>query len=340
MKKIIEIKNLTKIYDKRSTGGISELNFDIFEGELLSILGPSGSGKTTFLNCLYKKIQDYTGEINFIEDASFSYVDQKSHLDETKNVFENILNDLDSEIEEEKRINQVRTTLSLFEITNESEKMPHELSGGQYQRVLIAKALVTNPTVLLFDEAFGHLDEKLRYELSNEIFPLLKSKDITLISVTHNNNEAMSFSDRLLILNHGKLQAIGKPKNLYHTPPNLFSASFFGFSNVFATSFKKLESELQFKLLGKDLTVPYPANFELKDQEGLVILPEAALEYNEKGQFKGQVLASYFQGYFTLLELKVSDSFINILIPSSTFQGQANIRFDIKQNELKYINEV
>ena len=340
MKKIIEIKKLTKIYDKRNTGGISNLTFDIYEGEILSILGPSGSGKTTLLNCLYQKIQDYNGEINVLDKVTFSYVDQKSQLDDNLNVFENILHPLDKNISEEKRINQVRTTLSLFEITNETEKMPSELSGGQYQRVLIARALVTNPTVLLFDEAFGHLDEKLRYELSNEIFPLLKSKDITLISITHNNKEAMSFSDRLLILNHGKKQALGSPQDLYHRPPNLFTASFFGFANCFATRFEVIEDKLSFKILGKKLQVAWQNEFEIKDKEGLVVLPESAVKINDKGLFKAQILSSYFQGFHTLLELRVSDYFLNLLIPSSDLQGKETLRFDILESELKFINEV
>lgn len=340
MKKIIEINELTKIYDQRSTGGIAKLTFDIHEGEILSVLGPSGSGKTTLLNILAGKIKDYQGSIKTLNEMKFSYVDQSFFLDKHLNVFENIFQALDKDIDEEKRINQTRTTLSLFEITNESEKLPNELSGGQYQRALIARAMVTNPTVLLFDEAFGHLDEKLRYELSNEIFPLLKSKDITLINVTHNNKEALAFSDRIMILNFGKMQALDTPKNIYQSPKNLFSAQFFGFGNVVISPLKKSADTMYFKLFGKDLETIYQTDLEFKQDCGLVVIPEESIWINTKGMFKAKVIQDYFQGFYTLLELEVDQQIINALIESDKFNQDKSIRFDIKLDSLRFINEV
>ncbi len=340
MKKIIELKNISKIYDKRNTGGISNLNLDIIEGEVLSILGPSGSGKSTLLNILSSKITDFSGELKTLTEVSISYVDQRSYLDEKLSVFDNILSHLSSEIDEEKRINQVRTTLSLFDITNESERLPHELSGGQYQRVIIARAMVTNPTVLLFDEAFGHLDEKLRHELSNEIFPLLKSKDITLINVTHNNNEALSFSDRVLILNFGKVQAIGTPKDLYQMPPNLFCAQFFGFGNVIVSPFEKKGENLCFKLFNREQELSFPKYLKLEKPEGLVVIPEEAFSIASNGNYKAKVLQSYFRGFNTLLDLSIGETFINALIPSHTYKNEEKINFDINLESLKFISEV
>lgn len=342
MKKIIEVNNLSKIYDKRNTGGISKVSFDLFEGEILSILGPSGSGKSTLLNCLNNFIQDFEGDINQLVDLEISTVRQDESLDEKLTVFENIAKPILNKVsDQEKRTNQVRTTLSQLDITNEMEKYPSELSSGQRQRVIIARALVSNPNLLLFDEAFGHLDEKLRRDLLEELLPLLKEKEITLVSITHHNEEALSYSDRVMILNFGKVQQIDTNTNIYYHPKNLFSAQFFSNSNAIVTSFKKVEDKLTFSLFKQDVSIPFPNNFEFNpEREGLIIIAQEGLILGQDGSFQANVEEKHFKGHNSLYLLRAYDHLLYCLAPSSYAQAGDKVKFSIDFNSLRFMNEV
>jgi len=227
-KPAIIIKNLTHRYDARKTDGIIDLSFSIKKGKVLSLIGPSGSGKTTSLKCLGKILTPESGEINFQEDFSVAYVDQATNLEEDFTVYENLEKEILTDIDDsEKRSNQIRTTLALLEITNEINSLVKNISGGQRQRIIIAKALVKNPTLLLLDEPFANLDKTLRTVLLDELFELFRKQEITIVWVTHNTEEALSYSDEIALLNFGSLQQIGTPRELYYKPKNLFSAQYF-----------------------------------------------------------------------------------------------------------------
>ena len=171
MQPLVNIKNLNHRYDPRTTAGISNLSFSVTQGEVLSLIGPSGSGKTTTLKCLAQIIEDYEGDISFSDTCEISYVSQESILDEEKSVMENLDTYLSITVSDKmRRENQIRSTLAQLEITNEINSLVKNISGGQKQRVVIAKALITNPTLLLLDEPFANLDKSLRTELLEYLF--------------------------------------------------------------------------------------------------------------------------------------------------------------------------
>lgn len=342
MKTLIKINDLTKIYDKRNTGGISNLTFEIKEGEILSILGPSGSGKTTLLNCLNQKITNYLGNIEALSELEISTVEQDESLDENLNVFDNIAKPILNKVpDEEKRINQVRTTLSQLDITNEMEKFPNELSSGQKQRVIIARALVSNPNLLLFDEAFGHLDEKLRRDLLEELLSLLKEKEITLVSITHHNEEALSYSDRIMILNFGKIQHIGTTDEVYHRPKNLFAAQFFSNSNALVTTFAQENGLLTFNLFNKEVKIPFPQSLEIiAGKEGLVIVSQEGILISQDGNYKGKIIEKHFKGHNSLYLIQSYERLLYCLAPSSIGKLNESVRFSIDFNSLRFLSEV
>jgi len=342
MKKLLSLKSLSHIYDKRNTGGINNLSFDIYEGEVLSVLGPSGSGKSTLLYCLNGKISNKEDSIEKHQELIISTVSQENKLNEKLNVFDNIAQNLRSlSVDEDKVENQVRTTLSYLELTNEIEKMPFELSSGQRQRVIIAQALSTNPNLLLFDEALGHLDATLRRELLNELLPLFKDKNITLINVTHNNDEALSISDRIMLLNYGSLQQLDLTQIIYEYPKNLFSAQFFSNSNAFITPMRIEGDQLHFKIFEADFSSTVPKDFTLSaHNEGLVVASQTCFYFHEKAQFKGKIIEKYFKGDHSLYLIQVNEQLAYAQALTSLGKVDQQVRFDIVLERLRFIGEV
>jgi iron(III) transport system ATP-binding protein len=241
---LLQIRNLKKSYGSAQI--LKGIGLDIEQGELISLLGPSGSGKTTVLRCIAGlEIPDkdsgemlldgkvLSGKGTFLEPEKrrMGMVFQNYAVWPHMNVFDNVAFPLriqakKGEIAREEVRRRTMEALSLVKLDTLSDRFAHQLSGGQQQRVALARALGMKPTLLLLDEPLSNLDAILREELGAEIRRLQKSLNLTTILVTHDQREALSLSDRIIILNHGQIESQGIPETLYSAPPSEFSAEF------------------------------------------------------------------------------------------------------------------
>ena len=247
MKKLIQLKNLTKEYDGQVV--LKGINLDIHENEFVTLLGPSGCGKTTTLRIIGGFEEKSDGEVIFDGyeisqlppyKREINTVFQKYALFPHMNVFENVsfglnLKKLDKEIIRQK----VTNILKLVGLSGFEKRAINQLSGGQQQRIAIARALVNEPKVLLLDEPLGALDLKLRKEMQLELKKIQKEVGITFIYVTHDQEEALTMSDTIVIMNDGLIQQIGTPIDIYNEPENRFVAKFIGESNIIERRYVK-----------------------------------------------------------------------------------------------------
>lgn len=240
MNKLIELKNLTKNFEDQQV--LRGINLDIHENEFLTLLGPSGCGKTTTLRIIAGFEEPSDGQVLFngIEISKVppykrevNTVFQKYALFPHMNVFENIAFGLNIKKMDKNVIRQkVERMLKLVGLTGFGSRDVTLLSGGQQQRVAIARALVNEPKVLLLDEPLGALDAKLRKDMQRELKKIQQEVGITFIYVTHDQEEALSMSDTVVVMNDGEIQQIGSPTDIYNEPENRFVAKFIGESNI------------------------------------------------------------------------------------------------------------
>ena len=240
MAKLIELKGITKSYDGEVI--LNSINLYIRDGEFITLLGPSGCGKTTTLRIIGGFETADEGELYFdgteISDVpphkrQVNTVFQKYALFPHLNVYENIAFPLRmKKIAEEEIKNRVTEMLKMVALSGFENKSVSTLSGGQQQRVAIARALVSHPKVLLLDEPLGALDLKLRKDMQNELKTIQKAIGITFVYVTHDQEEALSMSDTIVVMAEGEIQQIGTPTDIYNEPKNAFVADFIGESNI------------------------------------------------------------------------------------------------------------
>ena len=233
---VIILKDITKKF--RNTTAVKGLSVEIREGELVCLLGPSGCGKSTTLSMIAGLEPPTKGDIFFdgkrvnqveAEDRDIGMVFQNYALYPHMTVGRNIEFPLRMRhIAKAQREERVRAVAGMMQIEDLLNRRPSQLSGGQQQRVAIARALVKRPKILLLDEPFSNLDARLRIELRDEIRSLQKQLGITTIFVTHDQEEAMSISDRILLLKEGVMQQYSTPKDMYTHPANRFTAGFLG----------------------------------------------------------------------------------------------------------------
>jgi len=237
---IIELNNIIKKFDGETV--LDDINLSVKENEFITLLGPSGCGKTTTLRIIGGFETPTSGEVYFdghlMNDVppfkrQLNTVFQKYALFPHMNVFENIAFGLRIKKMEEHIIEgKVMKMLELFNLKNFGKRRIDQLSGGQQQRIAIARALVNEPKVLLLDEPLGALDLKLRKEMQNELKAMQKKIGITFIYVTHDQEEALTMSDTIVVMNDGIIQQMGTPIDIYNEPENAFVADFIGESNI------------------------------------------------------------------------------------------------------------
>lgn len=230
----LEVKNLTKKYNNKTV--LNNISFKVNNGEFLSILGPSGCGKTTLLKILIGIETATSGNIikdnkNITNvDASkrgMGIVFQNYALFPNMTALENVSYALNIQLKDKKKAKE--KSLKMLEMINMTEhlnKYPHELSGGQQQRVAIARTLVLNPDIILFDEAMSALDADNRLHLRKELKDIQKKLKTTMIYITHDQEEAFSLSDRVMILNNGNIEQIDKPNIVFNKPANEYVRNF------------------------------------------------------------------------------------------------------------------
>ncbi len=238
--KIIELRNITKSFDGQVV--LDNISLDIYDNEFLTLLGPSGCGKTTLLRLIGGFETPDAGDILFMgqrindlppHKRNVNTVFQRYALFPHLNVFDNVAFALRERKVPRQEIDQrVEEMLSLVALTGFEHRSVTRLSGGQQQRVAIARALVGRPRVLLLDEPLAALDLKLRKDMQQELKKIQKATGITFVFVTHDQEEALSMSDTIVVISEGRIQQIGASQDVYNEPKNAFVADFIGESNI------------------------------------------------------------------------------------------------------------
>ena len=312
-KKLIQFKNIVKSFEDGQVV-LKGVSLDIYENEFVTLLGPSGCGKTTLLRILGGFLQPSEGKVLFDGEDIVSVppykreintVFQKYALFPHMDVYDNIAFGLTLKKEPKDVIEQkVMRMLRLVSLEDYAHRNVTELSGGQQQRIAIARALVNEPSVLLLDEPLGALDLKLRKEMQQELKYIQQEVGITFIFVTHDQEEALTMSDKIVVMNAGEIQQIGTPTEIYRTPVNEFVAKFIGETNI-------IDGVMQ----GDDLVVfedkKFPCRargFNKNEKVDVVIRPEHLdIVPRAEGMLKGVVKSQLFKGmhYDTVVETRV-----------------------------------
>jgi spermidine/putrescine transport system ATP-binding protein len=300
-KKIIELKAISKSYDGVTV--LDSINLHIYDNEFLTLLGPSGCGKTTTLRMIGGFETPDTGDVLFLGERindlpahkrNVNTVFQRYALFPHLNVFDNVAFPLrEKKVPREEIEQKVTEMLQLVKLSGFEKRNVTNLSGGQQQRVAIARALVSRPQVLLLDEPLGALDLKLRKDMQQELKSIQKATGITFIFVTHDQEEALSMSDTIVVMSDGRIQQIGTPTDIYNEPKNAFVADFIGESNivdgVMREDFKVTFSGHTFECVDK--------GFEKNEPVDVVVRPEDVdIVPLEKGMLQGLITSVTFMG--------------------------------------------
>ena len=256
---IVKVRELSRTFGEvRAVDGV---NLDIYEGEFITLLGPSGSGKTTVLRMIAGFEKPDAGTISLAGtdvsqlppyERDVNTVFQDYALFPHMNVLENIEYGLRVKgIAKEERRARALEALHQIRLDGYENRKPAQLSGGQRQRVALARALVNRPSVLLLDEPLGALDLKLREQMQIELKALQREVGITFIFVTHDQEEALSMSDRIVVFNHGKIEQVGTPREIYENPKSTFVSEFVGQTNRIEIQGKKINIRPEFVTVSK-----------------------------------------------------------------------------------------
>ena len=315
-KKIIQIKNVVKNFG--DTVVLKGVSLDIYDNEFVTLLGPSGCGKTTLLRIIGGFIDPSSGEVLFEgEDIlrlppykrDINTVFQKYALFPHLNVYDNVAFGLKIKKMPKDIIDQkVRRMLKLVNLEEHGKRGITELSGGQQQRIAIARALVNEPSVLLLDEPLGALDLKLRKEMQIELKRIQQEVGITFIFVTHDQEEALTMSDKIVVMKGGEIQQVGTPTEIYNEPENKFVANFIGETNIIEG---KIIDEKTVCFEDKNFTCNDARGFEPNEAVDIVIRPEDLdIVPREQGMLKGVVKNQIFKGvhYDTIVETRLGAS--------------------------------
>lgn len=298
---IIDLKNISVSFDGQQI--LKDLNLYIRDGEFITLLGPSGCGKTTTLRIIAGFLEPDSGEVVFegktingvpAYKRQVNTIFQRYALFPHLNVFENIAFGLKQQKKSKEEIRKtVEEMLALVNLKGFEKRNIASLSGGQQQRVAIARALAVKPRVLLLDEPLGALDLKLRKDMQAELKNIQQSLGITFIYVTHDQEEALSMSDTIVVMDGGVIQQIGSPTDIYNEPKNAFVADFIGESNIldgimhadFSVEFQGIKFQCVDKGFGKD----EPVDVVIRPEDVDIVPPES-------GMLQGTVTSVTFKG--------------------------------------------
>ncbi len=280
----LQLRNVTKSYKK--TQAVNNVNLTVNQGEFFTILGPSGSGKTTLLKLIagFETVDDGSIKLKTQDIASkkpyernIGMVFQNYALFPHMSVFDNIAYPLRRRRVNKKDIQtRVKRVLQVVQLEEFSKRFPNQLSGGQQQRIALARAIVFDPPLLLLDEPLSALDKNLRQQMQFEIKSIQKRLEITTISVTHDQEEALTMSDRICVMNEGRIEQVDTPENIYKLPKNRFVAEFIGEINLIKGHLVNLESQFaKIKLLGGQIaTVEYTGKSIDRNNVLIALRPE------------------------------------------------------------------
>ena len=325
----VKIQNLLKKFE--DVTAVDDVSLTVHSGEFVSLVGPSGCGKTTTLNLIAGFINPDAGEISIDEERindvpiykrRLGMVFQSYALFPHMTVMDNIafglrMQKLDrSAIEKE-----VEKALELVRLPGVEKRYPRQLSGGQQQRIALARALVIHPKVLLLDEPLSNLDAKLRREMRIELKDIQKTVGITTIFVTHDQEEALSLSDRLAVMNKGRIEQVGSPIEIYESPTNEFVSSFIGEINILSATIMEVKEKEILLNIGENrpITMPRPVDFKfgIGEKIRLSIRPEKLSLSRESGNSTHYLLGTVdhvvFLGNMTYYTVKTLSHALRVI---------------------------
>ena len=336
---ILRLENVTKSFGK--TDVIKNVSLDIYEGEFITLLGPSGCGKTTILRMISGLEKVTKGKV-YIDNQDVTNIDptkravntifQNFALFPKMTVYDNIAFGLVvNKVDKEEIRKRVTKTIKLVKLEGFENRYPGELSGGQQQRVAIARGIIMNPKVLLLDESLCSLDLKLKKNMQIELKRIQKKLGLTFIYVTHAQDEALSMSDRIAIINKGVIEQLGTPQEIYMNPKTVFVADFIGDANILDATVSKVEDDLiKVSSLEKvSLNIKTTDEYKKGDKVKLIIRPEDVKVSKNvlNDSIKGTIIDYTFSGESTKLIIDIP--------------GDVNIKASITEEEkFKYGDEV
>ncbi len=345
----ITLKNVTKIYrstekergglfrnkkvseKKRDVIAVKDFSMEIEDKEFVVLLGPSGCGKSTTLRMI-AGLEEIDGGELYIDDVLVNDMESKDRdvamvfqnyaLYPHMSVFDNMAFAIRKRISDKKEVERkVREAAEILGITEYLNRKPRELSGGQRQRVAIGRAIVRNPKVMLMDEPLSNLDAKLRNQMRSELLKLRKRIDATFVYVTHDQTEAMTLGDRVVVMKDGEVMQIGKPDEIYSNPASVFVATFIGNPqmNIFPISAYRKGEGYSINLFGKELALGMEYSSVLsKRKESFIplklgIRPEYITLDEENGLFSGEVSIAEHTGNSVIIHMNINGNEVVVL---------------------------
>ncbi|MDZ7362600.1 MAG: ABC transporter ATP-binding protein [candidate division KSB1 bacterium] len=324
-----------------NTPAVRDLSLEIREGEFFSILGPSGCGKTTTLRIVAGFEPPDSGRIFFDNDdvtalpperRNTGMVFQNYALFPHLSVFENVAFGLRARKRPQQEIEErVAAALDLVEMRELQNRLVPQLSGGQQQRVALARAIAVQPKILLLDEPLSNLDAQLRRSTRSELKNLQRRLGITTIYVTHDQEEALALSDRILVMHRGEAQQIGAPEEIYHQPANLFVMSFIGASNTLTGKVVQVTNH-QITIAGESwqLALPMQSSYAIGTTLHLAFRPEhAQLQLNQApergdlGTLAGEMKSIEFGGSHWLVQCAIGQQRCFVRVPAEELKNAA-----------------
>ena len=342
--RLIDLQHITKIYDDNTV--LDDLNLYIRENEFLTLLGPSGCGKTTTLRIIGGFEKPDNGCVLFNgkditnmppNKRQLNTVFQKYALFPHMTIAENIAFGLKIKGKTKSYIqDKIRYALKLVNLDGYENRMPDSLSGGQQQRIAIARAIVNEPRVLLLDEPLGALDLKLRQDMQYELIRLKNELGITFIYVTHDQEEALTMSDTIVVMNQGYIQQMGSPEQIYNEPENAFVADFIGESNI-----------VPGLMIHDELVEIFGAKFACVDKGfgnnkpvDVVIRPEDIdLLKPEEGTLQGVVTHLIFKGVHYEMEVTTPDGFEWLVHSTDMFPVGQQVGLHVDPFDIQIMNK-
>lgn len=309
---LLKLESISKSFDDKEV--LKELSLDIYKNEFITLLGPSGCGKSTLLRIIGGFTTPDEGRVYFDgEDITnlspdkrrLHTVFQNYSLFPHYNVHDNIAFGLKLKKKDKAYIeDKVKYALKLVNMEGYERRRPQSLSGGQQQRVAIARAIVNEPEVLLLDEPLGALDLKLRQEMQRELMRIKREVGITFIYVTHDQNEALTMSDRIVVMNQGIIQQMGTPKSIYDEPQNAFVADFIGRSNIIDGIMRR---DCVVEILGREVEC-VDTGFDKDEAVDVVIRPEdLGIVAADSGFINGTVSECIYEGAYYDISVRTGD---------------------------------
>ncbi|HHU78109.1 MAG: ABC transporter ATP-binding protein [Caldicoprobacterales bacterium] len=322
----MKLININKYYGDSHI--LKDISLDINDGEFLTLLGPSGCGKTTLLRCIAGLVSIESGDIllrgESIKDLpankrNVNTVFQNYALFPHLNVYDNVAYGprIRKSMNETKLKRRVAEVLEMVQMSGYEERRPHQLSGGQMQRVAIARALINEPDILLLDEPLGALDLKLRKYMQTELAQLQKQTGTTFVYVTHDQEEALNMSDRIVVIHEGRILQSGSPREVYNNPRNLFIANFIGDRNIIKVKvLEKGDEYSRIRLGNHELYIRCSGNAECAgDMAVLAIhMDKMRISCNEMpNSLTGEVLSIHYAGSQIRTEVSVDGKKITVI---------------------------